>query len=95
MFQVGMKFVVKLVSGITGSIAERTAALDHELLNNPMKGESIVKTFVGKFLEVRTCIRRFIVEEFQFDVPMDRGNDGCFHTVMATGERKNTEREIL
>ena len=44
-----------------------TAALDHEVLDDPVKGEPIVKTILGQLHEVLTVFGGNIVPEFDFE----------------------------
>lgn len=63
MFQGRMEFVFKLIAGTTGSVADRTAPLNHKVGDDTVERKPIVKALLGKFLEVSTGLRRFVTEE--------------------------------
>ncbi len=93
MFQAGIKLIGKIVSGTAGSGAEGAAALDHEIINDPVKGEAVIVTATGpsagirEFLgtfgktdKVRYCQRCHFKFKLQDDVPF-RGDYFCIHSI--------------
>ena len=61
--ELGMKFIIELVAGISGPGAVRAAGLDHEVADNPMELQSIIKTVLGKLGEVCARVGRFVIKE--------------------------------
>ena len=60
-FEIGMKFVFKRVTRPASSRAIGAAALDHEVGDDAMKCEAVVKTVRGQLFEVRHGFGSFVV----------------------------------
>ena len=52
MLKIGVKFILELVSGASGTGTLRTTSLHHEVIDHPMKFQAIVKTFSGEFNKI-------------------------------------------
>src|SRR5262245_43122082 len=59
--------VLELVAGTAGAGALRAAALDHEVLDDTVEDEAVVKALAGELLEVRNGLRRVLVEQLEAD----------------------------
>src|SRR5262249_9334711 len=57
------------VSGPARSSSLRAAALDHEVVDHPMEGKSVVEALAGEILEVFDRLRRVVREELDRDRP--------------------------
>ena len=62
-----MEFVFKLIAGPAVAGAVWTAALNHEVGNDAVELEFVVKAFSGELHEVGTGFWRFIIKKFQLD----------------------------
>lgn len=69
-------FALDLVAGTAGTGAIGTTTLDHEIRDDAMKRQAVVKTFFREIDEIFDCIRCVLVEEFEFDGAF-AGDHGC------------------
>jgi hypothetical protein len=54
-FQVGRKFVFEFITGTSCAVARGTAPLDHEVRNDPVEGETVIKTLFGQIDKIEDC----------------------------------------
>ena len=52
MTTIGMALIPKTITGASGSFAMRTPPLDHEIVDNPMKNQSIIEALFTQFNHV-------------------------------------------
>src|ERR1700680_2800177 len=64
---VGVDLVLEGVPGAAGARPLRTAALDHEVLDHPVKGEPVIEPLRGELAEVLDGLRRVFVEQLEDD----------------------------
>lgn len=62
-----MELVVKLITGAAATGAGRVAALDHEVGDDAVENETVVKAVVRQIFEVGDGARSLVGEEFDFD----------------------------
>src|SRR4030095_13525413 len=74
MFQAGVKFVSKLITGSTGSASRGIAALCHEIGNDTMENNSIIKTFPRQEDKIIYCLWRLVGKQPNHHCPFI-----CFH----------------
>src|SRR5215211_1919400 len=76
--------VLELVAGPTRAGALRTAALNHEVRDDPMEGEPVVVTLMRELHEVLDGLRRLAVEQLDRDRPVVRVHRRAAHGLFAT-----------
>ncbi len=81
----GIKFVLEVVTWPTGSSAAGTTSLNHELLDYPMKFETIVKALIGKVDKIGHRHRGLVGKKFQVDFALV-GLDCCLHFIFSSVE---------
>ena len=57
------ELIIDLISGSTGTVALGASSLDHEVLDDPVEGESVVESIFGEFDEVSCGDGHVIVHE--------------------------------
>ena len=71
-----VELVLELVARAAGAGAGRVAALDHEVLDDPVEDHAVVEALAGELLEVRDGLRRVLVEELERDGAFARAHRG-------------------
>ena len=62
-----VRFVSELVAGPAGTRACRIPALNHEVRDHPVEDHPVVEALAGERDEVRHCLGRVVVEQFDLD----------------------------
>ena len=65
--EVGMEFVVELITGAAATGAGRVAALNHKVGDDAVEDQAVVKTVVRQIFKVGDGARGFVGEKFDFD----------------------------
>src|SRR6188474_1914733 len=74
-----MKLIGEFVAGAAATGAFGAAALDHEIRDDAMELEAVVKALVRQRDEVLDGFRGFVVKELNLDDAAGRFNRGDFH----------------
>ena len=72
---VASRLVLKFVAGAAPACAGGVAALNHEIVNNPVKADPVIKAFTGQKDKVVDRLRRFLGKQVNFNCPPI-----CFHS---------------
>jgi hypothetical protein len=78
-----VELVLERVSRSAGAGALGAAALDHEVLDDPVEGEAVVEAFARELAEVLDGLGRILVEELDVDLPGGRVQGGAGHGEVA------------
>lgn len=81
------------VTGATVTHSVRASALDNEVGNNAVKGESVVKSFLGQRDEIFYGIWSVFLEESDLHDAFCGVDFGCFH-FLDLGPQINMERVL-
>ena len=77
--EVFVEFVFKLISGTAGTSSLGATCLDHEIRDDTVEGQAIVKAIIGEFLEVLDRLGHFVIVQLKSDVSAVGLNQGNFH----------------
>jgi len=75
----GVELVLEVVAGSAGTCALWAAALDHEIVDDSVEGEAIVKAIASEFFEVGNGFGCFVVEQLDAKFTFIGGKSGNFH----------------
>ena len=93
--QIGDDLIIELVARAAGAVADRAAALDHEILDDAVEGQPVVERVMlllagervaprllagGETEEVRHGVRSLVVEKIEGDIALGGMHDNCGHT---------------
>ncbi len=82
-----VKLVLKLVSGIAGTGSLRAAGLNHEVGDDTVEGQLIVKTLVDELFKIRDGLGDLVVVQLESDISSVGLNQGNFHGGLGVLER--------
>ena len=96
--QRGVDFVVEVVAGAAGAGAQGAAALDHEILDDAVEGQTVIERLMaglaghrvdpfllagGEAKEIGSGIRGLVVEQVDGDVTFGGVHDNCSHAIQS------------
>lgn len=73
-------FAIDFVAGSTGSRTVGAPALNHEVRNDSVEGESVIEAAIGEFLKVGDRVGSFFLEEFNDHGAVVGFNMSLFHS---------------